>query len=78
MLDSFASFAGPGRLASDLAPDDFLRYRRRLSRQDLILLRSNGGFGNSDCAALPISADVEVAGDLVKRVRGAGRVCFDS
>jgi integrase len=35
VLDSFASFAGPGRLASDLAPDDFLRYRQRLSRQGL-------------------------------------------
>jgi hypothetical protein len=35
VLDSFVSFAGPGRLASDLAPDDFLRYRQRLSRQGL-------------------------------------------
>ena len=35
VLDSFVSFAGPGRLASDLAPDDFLKYRQRLSRQGL-------------------------------------------
>jgi len=35
VLDSFVSFTGPGRLASDLAPDDFLRYRQRLSRQGL-------------------------------------------
>ena len=35
VLDSFVSFAGSGRLASDLAPDDFLKYRQRLSRQGL-------------------------------------------
>jgi len=35
VLDNFVSFAAPGRLASDLAPDDFLRYRQRLSRQGL-------------------------------------------
>jgi integrase len=35
VLDNFVSFAGSGRLASDLAPDDFLKYRQRLSRQGL-------------------------------------------
>jgi hypothetical protein len=35
VLDSFVSFTGPGRLASDLAPDGFLKYRQSLSRQGL-------------------------------------------
>ena len=31
-LESLASFVGPGRLASDVSPDDFLRYRQKLLR----------------------------------------------
>jgi integrase len=42
VLDSFVSFTGPGRLASDLAPDDFLKYRQRLSRQGLTGRRGLG------------------------------------
>ncbi|MBE3096316.1 MAG: hypothetical protein IMZ44_04205 [Planctomycetes bacterium] len=34
-VENFASFAGGGRLASDLAPEDFLKYRQRLMRLGL-------------------------------------------
>ena len=34
-LESLASFVGPGRLASDVSPDDFLRYRQKLLRTGL-------------------------------------------
>jgi hypothetical protein len=35
VLESLASFVGPGRLASDVSPDDFLRYRQKLVRTGL-------------------------------------------
>ena len=35
VLESFASFVGPGRLALDLSPDDFLRYRQKFARRGL-------------------------------------------
>jgi len=35
VLESLASFVGPGRLALDLSPDDFLRYRQKLARTGL-------------------------------------------
>ena len=34
-LESLASFVGPGRLALDVSPDDFLRYRQKLLRTGL-------------------------------------------
>ena len=35
VVENFASFVGEGRLASDLAPEDFLKYRQRLMRSGL-------------------------------------------
>ena len=35
VLESLASFVGPGRLASDVSPDDSLRYRQKFARTGL-------------------------------------------
>ena len=35
VVDSFAKYIGPNRLVSDLVPDDFRRFRQRLSRAGL-------------------------------------------
>ena len=35
VADSFAQFVGPGRLLSDLSPEDFQRYRQKLARRGL-------------------------------------------
>ncbi len=34
-LERFARFVGPGRLVSDVTPDDFLGYRQKLLRGGL-------------------------------------------
>ena len=76
VLESLARFVGPGRLVSDLAPDDFLRYQQKLVGTGLTN-RNSMGVHALTRNELRVSASQRRRKNFVglNRERGLGGLC---